>query len=329
MALSIDTYETYRDDLSNGAAFVSAGTSGASGSTYNAIKKGTATYAALLTQLNNFDIDASGSGEVVGFHIVHGESDAWNGTSRDAYYEYLIEWQDDYDTDAKAVTGQTADVPAIFSQPWDASMPTTSSEAMVLAHKLSPVHFLVGPRYFMPRSDGVHLTAAGYRLLGRYHAKAQRSILTTGDWSPLLPISIVRSGASVVATFPTASELQWDTTTVAEQTNYGFSYTDTNGTAVIDSVSITAFDQVTINLAAAPTGFGARLRYAANGNGQRGNLRNSDTLPDWCCHFVETVSVYTPPPEPPPTNPLVIRLAGEDRVVTSVRLGGFERTIAP
>ena len=337
MALAIDTYKCFRDNLSNSGAFVSTATSGAGGTMYVGLKKGTATYTELMAQVTKFDTDSGGAGTVDGFHIIHGETDAWNGTGRDVYLGYLMEWQADYNTDAKAITAQVPNIHAFFSQPWESSMPTTSSEAMVLAHKQSALHHLVGPRYFLQRSDNVHLTAAGYQMLGRYHAKAQAAVLRGETWSPLLPSSIVRTGAVVVATFPTATPLQFDTTTVAAQASQGFAYTDTNGTATISSVAITgaSSNEVTITLSAVPTGFGSRLRYAANGVGQQGNLRNSSaTLPDWGCHFVEVVATSTPTPVDPPVVPpvvsptgLTVRFAGVDRTVSSVRLGGVERTL--
>jgi hypothetical protein len=46
--------------------------------------------------------------------------------------------------------------------------------------------FVVTPKYFMPYTDGVHLTGDGERWLGEYYAKAYRKVLIDGErWVPV------------------------------------------------------------------------------------------------------------------------------------------------
>lgn len=168
---------------------------------------------------------------------------------------------------------------------------------------------LVGPKYFMPYADGVHLTNHGYRQLGEYFAKAYRSaILEDKPWEPLRPIAVTRVGAKITVRFHVpVPPLVLDTTLVKDPGSYGFDFVDSAlKTPKILTVVLAGPDVVEITLAAEPTGNNMLIRYAYKGvptapagpqTGARGNLRDSDATPsrhgyalyNWAVHFAAPV----------------------------------------
>ena len=285
-------FEQYRDGVQSGdtAAFISTEHDGASGLPYTSLKKGTAYYTNLTNHVSNFVTDAGAvDHEVDALHWIHGTS---NGTTSQAVYlGYLEELQSDFDTDAKAITGQSTDIPITMSQHW--ANGTTISQlgpqlAALEAHRNGTGLFrLACPRYHLEINTASypHLTGVGYYMLGEYHARALKP-----GFEPVAPIWIAIDGATITATFATTSQLAFDTTLVAAQTNYGFDYTDDGTTPAITDVSISGTSQVVITLASAPTGANPKLGYgryvagdATNStDGWRGNLRDSDsTLSGW------------------------------------------------
>lgn len=285
---------------------------GVSGAPYPMICKGTEPYANGIAQVRQAKAIAEAHGQsyvVRAITAVHGETDGWQNGNPD-YDKDLVAWQADYENDIRAITGQSEPVPMFHSQysAWT-SMESTPSDIIpflqLAAHVEAPGKVvLVGPKYFLPYADGLHLTNEGYRWLGEYYAKAYvRQVLEGVPWEPLRPKTIEKDGARlVVHFFVPAPPLVIDTDLVSDPGSNGFSMSD--GTA-ITQVAVTAPDTVTIDLAAAPAA-GAHLRYAyagtvgSNGgpiSGPRGNLRDSDatqsrygySLFNWCVHFDEPI----------------------------------------
>jgi hypothetical protein len=229
---------------------------------------------------------------------VHGETDGLSVT----YQADIEQWQTDYETDIKAITGQTGIIPMFHSQ-WSAWGTTTLSPyAMLAAHVANPTkHILVCPKYFLPYSDGIHLTNVGYRLLGAYYGKALHAVMSGAGFTPLRPVSAVRTGDVIVLTVAgRVGSLVLDTTAVTNPGNFGFEVTGGGSISAVAIVGNTL--EITV------TGTITRLRYAYTGNGTpntggpttgpRGCLRDSDTtagysagaLPNWMVHFDEPVS---------------------------------------
>lgn len=271
------------------------------GQLYTELKKGTIWYQLLLDQITNAIANVDGGTyEFYGISVIHGEADRTAGTTQSQYEADLAEWQSDYDTDIKAITGQARDIILVLDQMGTGTGAERINLAQYEAAKDNANIYLACPKYWGTYVDASHLDAASYRMLGEYHAKAWRSIINGNGWTPLQPSSVTRSGAVITATFsmPTAP-IVLDTTTIAQQTNYGFSYTDNgDGNSVsISSVAIADANAgtVTITLDGTPTGTGQLLRYAY-GNG-KGNLRDSDAteslysndLWNWCVHFEEPI----------------------------------------
>jgi hypothetical protein len=289
---------------------------GVGGQPYVALKKGTPPYAAGMAQVAAGALIAGTLGETYAVRavaIIHGETDHINGNL--AYADDLLAWQNDYETDVQALTGQTLPVPLLYCQmsSWTALNATPTSRIpseQLAAWRARPERmFVVGPKYFFPYVDGVHLSGDGERWLGEYYAKVYRGALIDGvPWQPLVPISIARADNVLTVEFHVpAPPLVLDTTLVVNPGNFGFEFTDSSGAPpAITEVALTGPTTVRVTLASPPIGGNRRLRYAFTGvpgqpagplTGPRGNLRDSDATPsrhayplyNWAVHFDEPV----------------------------------------
>jgi hypothetical protein len=247
--------------------------------------------------------------------VVHGEGDHIDP----AYGQNIRQWQADYETDIRNVTGQDVAVPMFHSQasawtsPGNGSASTTLGAFLVLEE--SELHpdktILVCPKYYFTYADGIHLTNSSYRWLGEYYGKVYRKVIVEGGtWQPLKPDSIVRTGTNISARFHVpVPPLVLDANLVSDPGRFGFEFYDGTGAPpAITDVQLAEPDRVLITLSAEPLGSNERLRYAYTGipgngggplTGPRGNLRDSDpelslegnTLYNWCVHFDKPVLV--------------------------------------
>lgn len=234
------------------------------------------------------------------------------------YSDGLLNWQKDYETDIKAVTGQTIPVPMLISQlsGWNDIRFSVLTQYQYLAHKRSGGKVvLVGASYpFQFISDCRHFTGASRRQLGEYFAKAYRRIVLEGKaWEPVRPMTVTRAGAVITVKFYVpVPPLAFDTVLVPAAPNHGFDFLEDDVMQTITNVTLTGADTVQITLAAAPGAGVKKLRYAQNqvpstcqgigsnvghGPGARGNLRDSDPtvsrygydLKNWGVAFEEDV----------------------------------------
>ena len=244
--------------------------------------------------------------------IIHGESDHLGGNQD--YVANLLEWQADYEADVQAITGQPYPVPMMLCQmsswtQYGGASSTIPLQQLAAARARPDRIFVVGPKYFLPYVDGVHLTGDGERWLGEHYAKVYRAALIDGGpWRPLEPVEVTRAGAEITVRFHVpAPPLVLDAELVADPGAYGFEYHDDSG-APPGVVSVELLDEtsVRVTLSAAPVGLNKRVRYAFTGapgqpagpqTGARGNLRDSDATPsrhgyplyNWAVHFDEPV----------------------------------------
>jgi hypothetical protein len=285
------------------------------GAPYRLMQKGTPVYAVSIAQVDaglaiaqaqgiSYDVTAITSADGGGDHVDKNTHLA----------DDLAQWQLDFETDIKAITGQTNAVPLFNTQysSWTEYDPTSPIPiAQLRSHVQHPGKVIVvGPRYpFLYGPDGVHLTSDGYRLMGEYYARAYRRVVVEhGTWEPLRPQTVTRAAAVITVRFLVpAPPLVFDTTLATNPGNMGFEYADDGpSTPSIASVAITGADTVAVTLSAEPTASGRRIRYAYTGTlgahaglqtGAHGNLHDSDTTPsrngyalyDWCVHFDEAV----------------------------------------
>jgi hypothetical protein len=286
---------------------------GQGGTPYSGLEKGTAPYALGLLELSNALAAAQSldqAYQVTAVTCVHGEQDDVLGNG--PYYAgYLRQWQQDIDADAKAITGQTNEVPMFLCQmsSWTANNRAATSlipAAQLYAAETYPSHFLVCPKYFLTYySDGIHLTAQSYRRLGEYYGKVMKKVLIDGQrWRPLTPdsISISNKNITIILHVPVSPIV--NDISIGSKAYYGFEYADDSSSAAISSAFISSSNAVTIVLNKVPSGAHPRLRYAytgtpgalagANQTGSaRGTIRDSDataslsgdSLVNWLVHF--------------------------------------------
>lgn len=307
---------------------------GVGGTAYSGLKKGTTPYAnGQAQQAAAFGL-ALAQGRpclVQAVTIVHGEADEANGVSAAQYRDFLVEWQNDYQTDAQALTGQTGTLPLFTCQMsswmrYGRTRPNTALGQLMAAREHPDKIHLVAPKYLFDYSDQVHMKAYSYRRLGEYYGKAMKRVLVDRQpWMPLAPVSIVRGGRIITARFHVpVPPLKFDTVGVMPAPNYGFEFIDSTSSARITRVRISGPDTVTLELDREPTGANPTLGYALTGvlnttagrniaTSAKGNLRDSDstpalnqdanipvtmgtTLPNWCMTFNDPIGVSEVPP---------------------------------
>ena len=249
---------------------VEIGSHGVGGTAYSGLCKGTTPYANGMTQASvakSYVESTLGCSYLpLAVTIVHGEADYKAGLSS-SYEANLVQWQSDYQNDLAALTGTSVNVP-LFTNQLDSANTGEMAVAQLQAHRDYPGKiYLTGPKYqYHYASDHVHLTNTSYRLMGEMFAKVIKKVMVDGTgWDPLMPISVIGSGTSLVVSYhiPVGS-LVLDTTNVAKRPNYGFEFSQTGGnTVTVTSVQlINNNTQVQVGLSAAPTGTNPRLRYA-------------------------------------------------------------------
>ncbi len=300
---------------------------GVSGYVYSQLKKGTGPYSTGMSQVTNAKSAAISLGRtsrVIGVTTIHGETDNYNGVSGATYQGYLEEWQNDYDTDVKAITGQSNEV-IMFLDQMSSFMSSYANDAtseipiyQLYAAEDNPGEIvLVSPKYFFSYSDRHHLTGASSRWLGEYYGKVIKKVVIDHEsWRPLSPDAATRSGNIINVDFHVPSGvLAFDTTLVSARTNKGFEYYDSTASATISNVEILDSDTVRITLSGTPTGSNQRIRYAytgvpgtdtgaQNAGSAAGNLRDTDSYPslygntlyNWAVHFDEAITVDSTAP---------------------------------
>lgn len=289
------------------------------GKAYSDLKKGgsSGVYEKILSQLAGAE-SLFANIEAKALAGIHGEQDGINNNT--SYAANLKELYDDINVDWKAATGQSANIPLFVCQTSTAgaygfnggiaetTFPTPIQQLSAHVTYAGQV-ILVCPKYFLDYYDHSHITNGGQRLLGEYYSKAYRTVRDGGSWSPLRPSSFSILTNTVTITFTgNVGQLVFDTTLVNSIANSGFSYTD-DSSRTISSVAISGTNQVVITLSGA-VGTNAIVAYAyhngaggaanqAAGNGDRGNLRDSETelsvydssnLYNWCVTFREAIN---------------------------------------
>ena len=215
------------------------------------------------------------------------------------YTDALLDWQWDYETKVREITGQTEALPMFISQ-----FGTMTTDTSIIPQRQLDAHtssngkvILVAPNYpFPPYQDCNHYLPHSQRWLGAQFAKAyERVVIEGGKWEPTRPLGITRAGNVLTVRYVVpVPPLVVDTERVSARTDgfatkpfYGFIYRDSTMSASITNVVVTAPDTVTVTLSAAPTGADKVLRYAFESQtadrrcpgpekGARGNIRDSD-----------------------------------------------------
>jgi len=259
---------------------------GAPGTNYLGLKKGTQSYSDGLRQISNalnYSIYSNTPFKVNAITAIHGETDNSGGTSTATYTSYLVEWQNDFNTDIKSITGQTNDIPLFTDQLHSGVFGTANNGTNVALGQWIAARdnlnkiILVTPKYIFDYADGTHLNNYSSRRLGEYYGKVMKKVLVDKQtWLPLSPKKLTISNDIIIAEFNVPVEpLVIDNTTIGAKTNLGFEYFDNSNSASINAVSILNSNTIKITLSKVPAGVNQRLRYGA----PSGNIRDSDATP--------------------------------------------------
>ena len=213
------------------------------------------------------------------------------------YAEALMEWQRDYESDVRAITGQSEAIPLFVSQfgSWTDVEVSRIPVRQMEAHVKAPGKVIVvTPNYpFVHYQDCLHYTNHSQRRLGAYFAKAyQKTVIEGVPFEPLRPLGVTREGNVLTVKYHVpVPPLAIDTTRVVDPGNFGFTYVDSAGSTSIAKVELAGADSVRVILSKEPTGTDRKLRYALNAavphvcpgptEGARGNLRDSDATPGY------------------------------------------------
>lgn len=157
-----------------------------------------------------------------GVFLTHGESDAnipAGVTPAQVYEDGVWQLAQDYDTDLRRATGQSARVPFFTSQ--QAVLPDVAEAIPTTTHALWAVSvkhpgqvICVGPKYaYEYAADRLHMPAAAYERVGEKYAEVYfQTVLLGRPWRPLEPTAMTRAGRVITVTlhvpFP---PLSWDT----------------------------------------------------------------------------------------------------------------------
>jgi hypothetical protein len=200
--------------------------------------------------------------------ITHGECDATNTT----YENDLHQLWSDYNTDLRAITGQTQNIQMFVSQQQSIGNRSPATLAQWKVGVDYPATIVCsGPKYqYTYAADSVHLINTGYQQLGEKYGQVYfQRIILGNNWKPLQPTTIERSGTILTVHFHVpVLPLVWETTFQAPHQNItewkqgkGFEVTTSGGTKVtINSVAISG-DAVIITCASDP-GASAVVGYA-------------------------------------------------------------------
>lgn len=211
---------------------------------------------------------------------MQGESD--DGMPTATYLAKLKQIASDYNTDGKAITGQSRDVQFITYQLGRYGARDTVTPAYVMAAEQVPYIHLATPIYFMDFVDGTHQTAVAAKWAGGYFGLVDKRVnIDRVGWEPLKPKHHSVIGNAVDLMF-NHNGLTFDTVMMPAQVNMGFTVFDAVGAAVaITSVTIVGPNRVRILCASAPQP-GWRVKYGhinvvgkTNYTGCGGNLRDN------------------------------------------------------
>jgi hypothetical protein len=286
-------------------------------------------YPAGINEMRVFHDLATAAGKtfgVGGIVLTHGECDAGNPM----YAAGLFQLQQDYDTDLRAITGQTTH-PVLFAsqQSCCGGGPGGSQVQVWQAGVQHPGEVVcTGPKYqFGYSADHIHLPAPGYERLGQKYAEVFDLVVNQHlDWKPLQPNKATLAGATVTVAFDVPNPpLVFDDDRPKSQqgtpwaNGRGFEVTDQNNTALTIASAAIQGSSVTLTLAQTPApGSKLKVAYAITPDPNvptaavpyRGELRDSDGFTGW---DAESISVAT---------------TGMSNVITAASTGGFVRRAA-
>jgi hypothetical protein len=223
--------------------------------------KGTQTYTDYLAAVGYVYATAVGKGKTLEVPFVfwtQGESDS-QSTSYSDYYAAQNQLITDLNTDMKAITGQTKNIPLISYQLNYHSRADKIAKAHLDAGINNPLFICAVPSYILDvySADGVHFTPAYRRILGAYYGLAgMRWTINGSKFLPLYPIQFTVTGNNLKIKYHVpVGPIAFDTTDVSDPGNYGFDIKSSAGTSLtLSNIQIIGQDTVSIDCSASPAG---------------------------------------------------------------------------
>lgn len=261
----------------------------------------TGAYEASITQVaSGLAVQLGKTWASFGSTWTQGEAD--NGAVEATYKAALITYAEEYNTDAKAETGQDFDCPLVT---WQVGSNANKSVAVAQwkAANEHPLVFLACPSYQFDYGDFQHLDGTSSKWLGGYYGLALKRILIDGvGWEPLQPTSVQIVGSNIDIYF-NKKGLTLDTTLMPSQTSSGFSVENAAAAAqTINSVTVMPGNRVRLAMATTPVA-DWKVKYGHNAVtgkspyvGGGGNLRDTvmweydgNPMHNWCVIFDWTI----------------------------------------
>lgn len=264
-----ENVETIASSFANNVTFASKNqkyqilisNNGLGGAEYAKLKKGTELYQNNINEIiaaQKISRQMGKKYQVPAVLVIHGETDNALGNGP-KYSQFLEEWYKDYNTDIKAITGQSNDIFLFTDQmssfgmdlatPKGIASPSTTL-GQLRASLQNPRIILVGPKYFLTYSDNLHLNNLSYRKWGEYFAKAYKQTILNQNskdsqsWKPLMPIKSTFGGNKIKIQFNIPKKpLILDTENVLAKENYGFEYIDETDENTNETESLNSLDK--------------------------------------------------------------------------------------
>lgn len=273
--------------------------------------QGTKCYEKFLQQLRNIAETAHKRNcKVVmpAFCWVQGENDlVWS--SQEGYAKKLQRFRELLENDATKIFGKSTSLHCILYQTSCLSIARDGYQPLAYDCRQASVpeqqrQLIIGDGLFFASSpvypfsvmrEYVHIDGEGQRQLGRYEGMTAANILK-GDMTNkgLQPLAIQLDGNNIQLQLNNSTPVQIDTSSVMPIANYGFSVVTLDGKDILRSVSLVDGAFV-LHCSLSPKG--CKLRYGVNGtigksgrkSGPRGNIRDSEPLPNWLYIFDKTI----------------------------------------
>jgi hypothetical protein len=221
--------------------------------------------------------------------FLHGETDASNNlVSYDAYLKGLTDY---FNTDIKAITGQTEDIPMVCTQLgfsyWSdlsGSYPTRTmnicnyqiaalSNARVRLATPGYIAPLEGQEFYSAAKNfqASHYSGPGLKQLAGYIQKCWQA----ASWASFKCATATLSTNEITVTLtPITGSISLDATRICKNGTYGFEFTDAgNANITITGVTVLNSTQLKITLSTTPTASAKTLYYAYSMNYQVDGLQ--------------------------------------------------------
>lgn len=265
---------------------------------------GTQPYNDMKSDITAGRVAARGLGlasEFIGFNWYNGESDMQDNVPAAAHIGRVKGIREGLDAHAKSLNPANRDVICMISQVWDHSVYGHSNDPYLALAQLAlaredPAHYIMAGHFaHVPLSSFPHSSNVGTQWRACYYGRVyQRVVIEKGTWDHFAPVAATRDGNIVLVRFkPESGKLTWDTTTVSNQPNKGFTLaTEAGADIAIVSVDLLGDDTVKIVAASAiPANASVRTGFANGLTNLRDTMGNTEQrtiqgrtyiLHNWC-----------------------------------------------